>query len=434
MLLCLPWVAQAQVDSLRIYVLRLDGDIHAKAARTLEKAMERAQKRDARVFLLHLNTYGGALDAADNMRTALLEAPFTTVAYVDHQAASAGALICLACDSIYMANASSIGSATVVNQSGTPMPEKYQSFMRSLMRATAQAKGRDPQLAERMVSGDTIVNLTTAEAIAAGLCAGRADDVDGVAQAVAHSGNYIIEEHHETFLDRLIGFFLLPLVQGLLLMGIMGGIFLEFKTPGIGLPLVVAVVCAVGYFSPLFLEGLAQYWELVLVVVGVVLLILEIFITPGFGVLGILGGAAVFTGLVLSLVDNTIFHAPGPFNWGALTYPIAIVSVAGFLSVLGFILLVNRLFTTRLFNRIALRTNLEVKEGFVGVPMYEGLKVGDTGVTVTPLHPGGKVAVKPAAEASERWVEACAAVGYIEAKTPVRVVRLENGTVWVEAI
>lgn len=442
-LLCLPLPALATADSSLVYILNLDGNINAKTERLLEKAMEQAQKKDASAFLLHLNTYGGDLNSADKMRTMLLETEMTTVAFVDHQAASAGALISLACDSIYMSAFSSIGSATVVNQKGEPMPEKYQSFMRSIMRATAQATGRDPQLAANMVTGDTIVNLTTAEAIAVGLCAGQKESVEQAADAVISSDTCVIESYKETLLDKIIGFFLLPLVQGLLLMGIMGGIFLEFKTPGIGLPLVVAVLCAVGYFSPLFLEGLAQYWEIVLVVVGIILLLLEVFVTPGFGVLGIMGAIAVFVGLILAMVDNVVFHAPGPFNWNALVHPMAVVSTAAFLSVLGFILLLNRLFPTKLFNHIALRTNLEVKEGFVGVPLYNGIQIGDIGVAVTPLHPGGKVAIsiKPqdgtaieeGKSPEQRWVEARAAVGYIEPKTPVRVVRLENGTVWVEA-
>ena len=113
-------------DSCRVFVVTIDSEIHAKSARMLEKALKEAETRKADVFLMRLNTFGGALDAAEKMRTALLEASFTTVAFIDHQAASAGALISLACDSIVMAPGSTIGSATVVNQTGEAMPEKYQ--------------------------------------------------------------------------------------------------------------------------------------------------------------------------------------------------------------------------------------------------------------------------------------------------------------------
>lgn len=424
----LPVVAFASdADTTTAYLLTIDSDIHAKTSRMLDKALKEASERDATVFILKLNTYGGALDAADKMRTALLKAPFTTVAFIDNQAASAGALIAIACDSIYMSEASSIGSATVVNQTGEPMPEKYQSFMRSMMRTTAQTTGRDPLLAERMVDGDTIVNLTTQEAIDLGFCQGKALDVYDVMDQVGAS-QAVLVSYKPTWLDRIIGFFLLPLVQGLLLMGMIGGVFFELKTPGIGFPLALAVVCAVGYFSPLFLEGLVQYWELIIIGVGLILLILEIFVTPGFGVLGILGIIGVFVGLALTMIDNQVFRYEGPFDWNTVMSPIAVVTVSGFLSLLGLLLLVNRLFPTRLFNKIALRTDLDAKEGFVGVPVSHQIAIGDTGTSLTDLHPVGKVAL------GTEWVEAAAAIGYIARNTPVKVVRVEGGTIYVEAI
>jgi membrane-bound serine protease (ClpP class) len=211
---------------------------------------------------MRLNTFGGALDAADRMRTALLEAPFTTVSFIDHQAASAGALISLACDLIYMSPGSTVGSATVVNQNGEPMPEKYQSYMRSLMRATAQETGRDPELAEQMVNGETIVSLTTKEALEIGFSQGQAENITEVVDQLGYA-HCEIHQYKETWLDKIIGFFLLPLVQALLLMGMIGGVVFELKTPGVGFPLGLAIVCAICYFSPLFLEGMVQYWEVI---------------------------------------------------------------------------------------------------------------------------------------------------------------------------
>lgn len=411
----------------KVYVLRLDSEIHAKSARMLDKAMKAAGDWDANVFLLHLNTYGGALDAADKMRTALLGASFITVAFVDHQAASAGALISIACDSIYMAPGSSIGSATVVDAQGNQMPEKYQSFMRSMMRATAEQTGRDPVIAEQMVDGERIVNFTAKEAVEAGFSEGQADDMEEVMALLGYE-NTVTREYKETWLDKLIGFFLLPLVQGLLLMGMVGGIFFELKTPGVGFPLGLAVFCAICYFSPLFLEGLAQYWEFLIVVLGLIFLALEIFITPGFGVLGILGIIGVFTGLTLSMIDNWVFRFEGPFNWNAVLNPFAVVSVSGFAAVAGFIYLLGRLYPTRAFNFIALRTNLKVDEGFVGVPVYENISAGQEGIALTDLRPAGKVSV------NGKRLEARAAVGFITRNTKVKVVRVEGGVIFVETL
>lgn len=418
-------VADTADKACRIFVVTIDSEIHAKSARTLEKALKEAENLGTDVFLMRLNTFGGALDAAEKMRTALLEAPFVTVSFIDHQAASAGALISIACDSIIMAPGSTIGSATVVGPTGEPMPEKYQSYMRSLMRATAEEKGRDPGMAEQMVEGEKVLNMTTREAIERGYAQGQAATVEEAIRLLGYE-TCEISEYKETALDKVIGFLLLPLVQALLLMGMIGGVYIELKTPGVGLPLAVAVLCAVAYFAPLFLEGLARYWELALIVVGVVLLAVEIFVTPGFGLLGISGLVAIAAGLVLVMVDNWIFEFKGPFPWHGLLNPVAVVSVSSLLSVTGILVSVHYLFPTRLFNRIALRTDLTAETGFVGVPEWKDILPGTRGTAFTDLRPAGKVLI------DGRWIEARAAVGYITKNTPVTVVRVEGGVLFVE--
>ncbi|MFA5444091.1 MAG: NfeD family protein [Bacteroidales bacterium] len=427
LLLCLLPLQVHGADTCRVYVLTIDSEIHAKSARTLEKAIEEAETLKADVFLMRLNTFGGALDAADRMRTALLEAPFTTVSFIDHQAASAGALISLACDSIYMSPGSTVGSATVVNQNGEPMPEKYQSYMRSLMRATAEETGRDPALAEQMVNGEKIVSLTTKEAQEIGFSQGQAENVTEVIEQLGYA-HCEIHQYKETWLDKVIGFFLLPLVQALLLMGIIGGVFFELKTPGVGFPLGLAVLCAILYFSPLFLEGMVQYWEAIVLILGVILLFLEIFITPGFGVLGILGIVAVGVGLTFSMIDNWVFEFEGPFPWKSMLTPVAVVSLSGLAAVSTLLYSIHMLFPTRAFNHIALRQNLKTDEGFVGVPVLEGIKIGQEGVAFTDLRPAGKVTI------NGKWIEARAVVGYITKNTEVKVVRIEGGVIFVETL
>ena len=124
------------------YVIEIKQDIDKSSCRKLTMGLKEASQIGADYIILHLNTYGGAVDAADSMRTAILHSPIPVVAFIDIQAASAGALISIACDSIYMRNGSSIGAATVVNQNGEVMPDKYQSFMRAMMRATAESHGK----------------------------------------------------------------------------------------------------------------------------------------------------------------------------------------------------------------------------------------------------------------------------------------------------
>ena len=293
-----------------IYRIRLDQDIDKASQRLVVLGLEKASESGADYVLLDLDTYGGAVDAADSIRSAILRYPKPVVAYVNMQAASAGALISIACDSIYMKTGSSIGAATVVDQSGNVMPDKYQSFMRGMMRSTAQATGRDPKVAESMTDTANVLTLTPAEAIAVGYCEGVAESYQEVAQTIAGSDDYIIRDMSDdmTWLDRLIQFLLHPLLQSIFMMMIVGGIFVEIRTPGIGLPLLTAVVGALLYFAPAYMVNLLSNWELLLFITGLILLAMEIFVIPGFGVCGILGIIAVVLALAFGMVDNADFY------------------------------------------------------------------------------------------------------------------------------
>lgn len=168
-------------DSLTvIYRIRLDSDIDKSAQRLITLGLEKADKAGADFVMIDLDTYGGAVDAADSIRSAILRYDKPVAAYVNMQAASAGALISIACDSIYMKTGSSIGAATVVDQTGNVMPDKYQSFMRGMMRSTAQATGRDPHIAESMTDTANVLSMTPTEAIAVGYCEGVYETVDEV--------------------------------------------------------------------------------------------------------------------------------------------------------------------------------------------------------------------------------------------------------------
>ena len=352
-------VAAYASDSLSVvYRIRLDQDIDKAAERIVVKGLEKADEAGADYVLLDLDTYGGAVDAADSIRTAILRYEKPVIAYINMQAASAGALISIACDSIYMRTGSSIGAATVVNQSGEVMPDKYQSFMRGMMRATAQATGRDPKIAESMVDTANVLSLTPEEAIAVGYCEGKAESVDEAVRAVVGGNEFIVKnmEDDMTWLDRLIQLLLNPLLQSIFMMMIIGGIFVEIRTPGIGLPLVTAIVGALLYFAPLYVEHLAASWEILLFVIGLILIALEIFVIPGFGVAGISGIVAVVTALAFAMIDNAeLLRWDGTINLQPLLRPVAIVIFSITAAVFGSVWLVRRLYATRTFDTIALR-------------------------------------------------------------------------------
>ena len=419
-------------DSLTVfYRIRLDQNIDPAARRLVTLGLEKAAEADADYILLDLNTYGGAVDAADSIRNAILRCDRPVISFVNMQAASAGALISIACDSIYMKTGSSIGAATVVDQSGNVMPDKYQSFMRGMMRSTAQATGRDPKIAESMVDTANVLSLTPSEAIEVGFCEGVCEDEFEVARKVAGYDDFVIRniEDDISWLDRLIQFLLNPLLQSIFMMMIIGGIFVEIRTPGIGLPLVTAIVGALLYFAPAYLGDLVSYWEILLFVVGLVLIGVEIFVLPGFGVCGILGIIAVVLSLAFAMVDNAeLFHWDGSLNLQPILRPIGIVITSASAAIFGSVLLVRKLFATRSFDHIALRQELKADEGFTGVASGLESVVGETVTVFTDLRPSGKVKT-----ADGRIFEATLKFGgFAEKGTSLTVISAEQGRLYCE--
>ena len=382
-------------DSLTvIYRIRLDQDIDKSSQRLVTLGLEKAEDASADYVLLDLDTYGGAVDAADSIRSAILRYEKPVVAFINMQAASAGALISIACDSIYMKTGSSIGAATVVDQSGKVMPDKYQSFMRGMMRSTAQATGRDPKIAESMTDTANVLTLTPSEAMNVGFCEGIAESYDEVAQIIAGDSEYVVKDMADdmTWLDKLIQFLLHPLLQSIFMMMIVGGIFVEIRTPGIGLPLLTAVVGALLYFAPAYLGHLAEYWEILLFAVGLLLIALEIFVIPGFGIAGISGIVLVVLSLALSMVDNVDFWSwDGSLNLKPLVRPLALVVLSSSAAIFGGVWLVRKLYDTRSFDHIALRQEMKSSEGFTGVVSGLEVFVGENVTVFTDMRPSGKV-------------------------------------------
>ena len=413
------------------YRIRLARDIDKAAQRLVVKGLEKAAAAQADYVLLDLDTYGGAVDAADSIRTAILRYDRPVIAYVDMRAASAGALISIACDSIYMKTGSSMGAATVVDPAGEVMPEKYQSFMRGMMRATAEATGRNSEIAESMVDTADVLSLTPSEAVKVGYCNGIAESVEEVIVKVIGDNGFMIKEMEDdlTWLDKLIALLLNPLLQSIFMMMIVGGIFVEIRTPGIGLPLVTAIVGALLYFAPLYVEHLAASWEILLFVVGLVLIALEVFVIPGFGVAGISGIVAVVLALAFAMIDNVeFFTIDGKFTLMPLLRPAAMVILSVTVAVFGSVWLVRRLLTVRSFDGIALHEEMKADEGYTGVVSGLDDLVGQEVVVFADLKPSGKVRA-----ADGHIYEAALKFGGFASKGDrLRVVSAEQGRLYCE--
>ncbi|HOI32846.1 MAG TPA: nodulation protein NfeD, partial [Bacteroidales bacterium] len=263
-----------------VYKYDIKEQIAPPVWRTTQKAFEAASEAKANLMLIHMNTYGGLVDAADSIRTKILGSRIPVYVLIDNNAASAGALISIACDSIYMVEGANIGAATVVDQTGNVVPDKFQSYMRSMMRSTAEANGRDPQIAQAMVDpsiyvpgvsdSGKVLTFTTSEAIRHGFAEGKAESIEEVMKLAGHE-NYEIIHHTLKPLDKVINILIHPAISGILIMIIIGGLYFELQTPGIGFPLGAAVFAALLYFAPLYLEGLATHWEVIVFVLGIIL-------------------------------------------------------------------------------------------------------------------------------------------------------------------
>lgn len=433
-----------------VYVFPIMENIGPGIWRQTIKAFAEADSLKADIIILHMNTYGGTVLDADSMRTRVLNSRIPVYVFIDNNAASAGALISIACDSIYMREGANMGAATVVSPTGQAMPDKYQSYMRSIMRSTAEAQGkvtvitgrdtlikwrRDPRIAEAMVDPsiyikgiiDTgkVLTMTPTEAIKFGFCEGVRKDVREVIEK-AGIKNYEIREYKATGLDRIIGFLSNPIVSGILIMAMIGGIYFELQTPGIGFPIGLAITAAILYFAPLYLEGLAANWEIIIFIVGLILLGIEVLVIPGFGIFGISGIILMVSGLILSLLDNVIFDFD-EVDPARISVAVGTVMISILLSFFLSLWASSKLFGSRkgIFGNFALHATIATGRSFVGVDQDDVSLIGKTGIAQTVLRLSGKVSVDGTV------YDAMSEGSFIEKGERIRIVRHEAGQLYV---
>lgn len=430
-------IIQAQ-DSTKITVmhLKVQSDIDPRTNRYTELGLEKAVDINADLVVLELDTYGGALNDADEIRTRILNFEKPIYAFINKDAASAGALISIACDSIYMAPGSSIGAATVVTQDGSAAPDKYQSYMRSIMRSTAEATGRNPHIAEGMVDEDIdldsiategkVITFSVTEAMKYGFCEAQVNNLDEV---LKRSGidNYEVMEYELGSADKIIQLFLNPFVSGILILIIIGGIYFELQTPGVGFPILASIIATILYFTPYYLNGLAENWEIIAFFIGIILIALEVFVIPGFGVAGISGLILTIGSLILVMLNNDSFD----FSF-VNTDDIFLAVATTLTGLLGAVIIMFfggvRLANSKAFQRIALHEVQNHNEGFTSSFYKEKSMVGKTGTAYTILRPSGRV------EIDGDIYDAYTRGNYVEAGTPVEVISDEGTSLKVKEL
>jgi membrane-bound serine protease (ClpP class) len=431
-LLCTQGQTPGTVDkpaSNKVYYFELHEDIGPSSVRIVERALEEASVMNADYIVMSLDSYGGLLDAGDTIHVKLLRCKIPVLCYVTNNAASAGALIAISCDSIYMSPYAKIGAASVVDQSGNVVDEKYQAYMRGIMRSTAESNGRDPEIAEAMVQGGgavpgvidsgKILTFTTKEAIKNGYCEGEAADVAAMLK-LAGIQNATITNYTPSGMDKVMGFLLNPVLRGLCITFIFLGIYFELQTPGIGFALLIAIIAALLYFAPLYVEGLAANWEILLFVVGLILIALEIFVVPGFGVTGISGIILTFGALVLSMVKNVGFDFE--LSGVAIIGESLLIVLSSFvISITVMFAFFGRFTRSKLFQKLSLQTSENNSEGYNTTIFNEpDTMKGKFGVAMSDLRPSGKIMI------DGEWYDGQSDGEYILKGAEVKVVGVMN--------
>ena len=421
----------------KVMVMEIKAEIDPRMTRYVNLALDHAENIGADYVIVEMDTYGGVLTDSKDIVDRILDFEAPIWVFINKDAASAGALISIACDSIYMAPGATIGAATVVQGgTGEAAPDKYQSYMRSIMRSTAEHNGRDPRIAEGMVderiaidsitTEGSVITFTTKEALKYGYCEAQVSSIDDILQRNGVP-DYELVRFEVGNVEKVIAFFLNPFISGILILVIMGGLYFELQTPGVGFPILASITALVLYLVPYYLNGLAQNWEIIALFVGIVLILLEVFVIPGFGLAGITGIAMTVGAMVLIMVNNDFFN----FEMVPLN-DIIMASLAIFGGLTGGVLLLFvggvRLSHSGLFKRISLTDTQAQSEGYTS-NFNTGMDlVGKTGTAYTVLRPSGKIMVE------DQIYDAFSRGDYIEKGDTVKVLGIEGSTLRVRKV
>lgn len=384
----------------KVMVMEIKNEIDPRITRYVELALKHAETTEADIILIEMDTYGGVLTDAKDIVDKIMAVKKPVWVFINSDAASAGALISIACDSIYMSPGATIGAATVVTGDGERAPDKYQSYMRSIMRATAEENKRNPTIAEGMVDERVVldgvkkegqvITFSTSEAIRHGYCEGKIESVEEILKK-NNVVDYEIDKFELSSTDKVVSFFLNPFISGVLILIILGGIYFEMQTPGMGFAGLASLVALILYLVPYYLNGLAENWEIIMFFIGLALIAVEIFVLPGFGIAGISGITLTVGALVLIMLNNNAFD----FEFVRMNDILRALAaaIAGLLgSITLFFVGGSRLPNTRFYKKIALTDTQESSRGYTS-NFTTAVLSGKKGITQTVLRPSGKVII-----------------------------------------
>jgi len=460
---------RAQADRREIIVLNVRDVIDFAQAAYTERVIREAIQNGNDRIVLAIDTPGGALDATIRIVKAIFDndKQIEFIAFVEHSAFSAGSLIALACNKVYM-KPGTIGATlpvTVGKEGMKSAGEKVISAVRAEFRSISQKRGRNSKIVEAMVDpsveiyelpgenggppqiltleekekmGDKakdakiicgkgkILTLTHVEALKYGLIDKVLESKLELAEELGVPVDFL-RENKLTWSEKLVRFLNNPIVSGLLLMVGMMGLYMEFKIPGFGLPGIVGVVCLGLLLGSKMFVGLAGWLEVLLILLGLVLIALEIFVFPGFGIAGISGIIMLASGIVLAFIP---IMSEG-FKWQPWSFVrlqtgmlVFVCGMAG--SLLAFAVVVKYLPKIPAMKGIILEAEEDSQAGYVSTKAAKyPVEVGSRGVALTKLRPAGT------AEFEGKRIDVVTQGDFIEAGSQVEVCKIEGARIVV---
>ncbi|HZV12936.1 MAG TPA: ATP-dependent Clp protease proteolytic subunit, partial [Candidatus Kapabacteria bacterium] len=370
--LSLPAFAQQKV-----YVIEITGEIDLGLVPYVERVVKEADAANAAAIVLHVNTFGGRVDAATEIKDAMLDAHAPTIAFVDKQAISAGAFITLSCKKIVMSEGSTMGAATPIYETGEKASEKVNSFMRSEMRSLAESNHRRSDIAEAMVDEDVVLKdsvldkpkgklltLTTDEAIKVGYCDTTASSVQDALNKLGYKDVTLVNTS-ESWSEQLVKFFTSSIVSGFLILIGLAGLFYAFKTGHFGWFAIIGLLAFALFFGASYIAKLSTVLVILAFLAGIFFLILEIGTPiPTFGIAGVIGIVLAIGALFYALV--------GDLHTGNTTRAMWILSG----SIAGFIVLAVIMFRTlpksTMWSKFILTHEEKPSAGYVTPTDYNG--------------------------------------------------------------
>lgn len=393
-----------------VYRVPIEGTIDLGLPPFIQRTLEDAESNEATAVIFDINTFGGRVDAATQIKDAILGADIPTIAFINRRAISAGALISLSCERIYMTGGGLIGAATAVDMTGKKGSEKVISFMREEMASTAEKRGRSKKIARGMVDeeltfthlvigGDSIkvddiegrkdgklISLTTEQALRYKIADGTAENMEALLDSLGYSSVKTIETA-ENWSEAIVRFLTNPVVASLLTTFGFLGILFELQSPGWGIPGFVGLACLILSLSASYIAQLATMSDMLFVLTGLALILLEVLVIPGFGIAGLGGIGLMIYGLYLLLLPDV------PVGEEVLGQAMDgfLIGLVG--AVIGLVLLVKLMIKTKFWEQLTAPDTQKKEEGYSNTPGWESLQ-GETGIADTDLHPSGWVRVK----------------------------------------